>query len=77
MPPYGMGGYCISQAMPPSINQMVISHDAMRTLVQALGRGAGNPPNNPNVKRDQNLSRDHLIAISKLLTKFLGEGDPV
>ena len=39
MPPYGMGRYYMPQPMPPPINQMVISDDTMRTLVQALGRG--------------------------------------
>lgn len=65
------------QAAPPPINQTILSDDAMRTLVQALGRGVGNPPHNPNARRDQNSSRNHSITISKLLTKCLGEGDPI
>ena len=65
------------QLAPPSINQTVISYDAMRTLMQALGREAHNPPNSANAERDQNSSRNHSIAISKLLTKFLGEEDPI
>ena len=76
MPSYGIEGYYMPQPMPPPINQTIISNDVMRTLIQALGRGVGNPPNNPNARWDQNLSKKHSITISKLLTKFLVEGDP-
>ena len=47
------------------------------TLVQALGSGLGNPPNNQNDNRDHNPLRNHSIAISNLPTKYNGEGDPI
>ena len=55
----------------------ILIDDAMRILVQALGRGLGNPPNNQNIERGHNPSRNHSIAILKLLAKCLNEGDTV
>ena len=74
MPPYRMGGYY----MPPAqlINQNILTNDAMRTLVYALGRGASNLLKQ-HVNRDHNSARNRSITISKLLTTFLGEGDHV
>ena len=49
----------------------------MRTLIQALGRGIRNPLDNQNIGRYHNPSRNHSIVISKLLTKYLDEVDPI
>ena len=55
---------------------MVLSDEALRVVVQAIGRGA------PAlvaflVARENHGSRNRSIAISKLITKFHGEGDPI
>ena len=60
---------------PPPINQTIHMDDIMRILVLPLGRGAPNPLN-PHANRD-NPSWKRPITIIKLLTKFLGEGDPI
>ena len=62
--------------IPPPIHQTVLSDDALRTLVQAIGRGAPVQAAFP-VARDNHGSRNRSIAIAKLITKFHGEGDPI
>ena len=61
---------------PPPIHQTVLSDDALRTLVQAIGRGAPAQAAFP-AARDHHGSRNRSIAIAKLITKFHGEGDPI
>ena len=61
---------------PPPIHQTVLSDEALRALVQAIGRGAPVPVAFP-VARDNHRSRNRSIAIAKLITKFHGEGDPI
>ena len=48
----------------------------LRTLVQAIGRGAPAQAAFP-AARDNHGSRNRSIAIAKLITKFHGEGDPI
>ena len=55
---------------------MVFSNEALRVLVQAIGRGAPVPTTFP-IARDNHGSRNRSIAIAKLITKFQGEGDPI
>lgn len=59
---------------PPPIHHL--SDDALRTLVQAIGRGAPAPAAFP-AARENHGSRNRSIAIAKLITKFHGEGDPI
>ena len=61
---------------PPPIHQTVLSDDALRTLVQAIGRGAPAQAAFP-AARDHHGSRNRSIAIAKLITKFHGEGDSI
>ena len=61
---------------PPPIHQTVLSDDALRTLVQAIGRGAPVQAAIP-AARDNHGSRNRSIAIAKLITKFHGESDPI
>ena len=58
------------------IHQMVLSDEALRVLVQSIGRGAPTPTAFP-IARENYGSRNRSIAIAKLITKFHGEGDPI
>ena len=53
-----------------------MSDDAIRTLVQAIGRGVPAPAIFL-VVRDNHGSRNRSITIAKLITKLHGEGDPI
>ena len=61
---------------PPPIHQTVFSDEALRALVQAIGRGAPVPTAFP-IARENNGFRNRSIAIAKLIMKFQGEGDPI
>ena len=61
---------------PPPIHQTVLSDDALRTLVQAIGRGTPAQAAFP-AARENHGSRNRSIAIAKLITKFHGEGNPI
>ena len=52
----------------------MFSDEALRALVQAIGREALAPTAFPAV-RDNHGSRNKSITIAKLITKFQGEGD--
>ena len=61
---------------PPPIHQTVLSDEALRALMQAIGRGV--PASTTFlIIRENHGSRNGSIAISKLMTKFQGEGDPI